>query len=237
MGLVHFNSGPMKTLLTETEDAVILSPATGPATAAVIWMHGLGADGHDFVPLIPELQLPRDAAIRFVFPHAAVRPVTINSGYSMRAWYDIKSLDASGRDDEEGIRESAQRVLAYIARERITGIAAERIVIAGFSQGGAMALYAGLRHDEPLGGILALSTYLPLRAQLAAEGSAANRRVPILMCHGSRDPVVSPAFGAVSRDALRAAGYAVDWREYPMEHSLCPAEIADIAGWLKARLP
>jgi phospholipase/carboxylesterase len=227
----------MKTQLTETEDAVILSPAAGPATAAVIWMHGLGADGHDFVPLIPELRLPTSAAIRFVFPHAAVRPVTINAGYSMRAWYDITSLTAGGRDDEPGIRESAQRIEAYIARERIAGIAAERIVLTGFSQGGAMALYTGLRHDEPLGGILALSTYLPLRAQLSAEAAAVNRRVPILMCHGVRDPVVSLAFGAASRDALLAAGYAPDWREYPMEHSLCPAEVADIATWLRAHLP
>jgi phospholipase/carboxylesterase len=226
----------MKTTLTETEDAVILSPAAGPATAAVIWMHGLGADGHDFVPLVPELRLPPTAAIRFVFPHADVRPVTINAGYSMRAWYDIKALDGAGRDDEEGIRESAQRILAYITRERIHGIAAERIVLAGFSQGGAMALYTGLRHDETLGGILAMSTYLPLRAQLAAEAAAANRRVPILMCHGTRDPVVTYAFGAASRDALLASGYEVDWREYPMEHSLCAPEIDDIAGWLKARL-
>ena len=225
----------MKTTLTETEDAVILSPAK-PADAAVIWLHGLGADGHDFVPLIPELHLPASAAVRFVFPHASVRPVTVNNGYSMRAWYDIKALNPAGRDDETGIRESAQRLQAYITRERVQGIKAERIVLAGFSQGGAMALYTGLRHDEPLAGILALSTYLPLRGQLAAEASVANRRVPILMCHGQRDPVVSLAFGQESRDVLQAAGYAVDWREYPMEHSLCPPEVADIAAWLKARL-
>lgn len=226
----------MKTTLTETEDAVILSPATRAADAAVIWLHGLGADGHDFVPVVPELRFPPSAAVRFVFPHAGVRPVTINNGYSMRAWYDITSLTASGRDDEPGIRESAQRIEAYIARERIAGVAAERIVLAGFSQGGAMALYTGLRHDERLGGILALSTYLPLRAQLSAESSRANRQVPILMCHGTRDPVVTHAFGAASRDALVAEGYAVDWREYPMEHSVCPAELGDIAGWLKARV-
>lgn len=226
----------MKTTLTETEDAVILSPAARPADAAVIWLHGLGADGHDFLPLVPELGLPADAAIRFVFPHATVRPVTINNGYSMRAWYDITSLTADGRDDEPGIRESAQRVLAYIARERIAGVAADRILLAGFSQGGAMALYAGLRHDETLGGILALSTYLPLTARLPAEASAANRRVPILMCHGTRDPVVTHAFGASSRDVLLGQGYAVDWREYPMEHSVCAAEIADVAAFIKARL-
>ena len=227
----------MKTLLTETEDAVILSPAGRPADAAVIWLHGLGADGRDFVPLVPELRLPPQAAIRFVFPHASVRPVTVNAGYSMRAWYDIKSLTPEGRDDEEGIRESAQRIEAYITRERVQGIASQRIVLAGFSQGGAIALYTGLRHDEPLGGILALSTYLPLRSQLSAEASVANRNVPILMCHGVRDAVVSLPFGAQSRDAIVAAGHAIDWREYPMEHSLCPAEVADMAAWLKARLP
>ena len=227
----------MKTLLTETEDAVILSPAGRPADAAVIWLHGLGADGRDFVPLVPELRLPPQAAIRFVFPHASVRPVTVNAGYSMRAWYDIKSLTPEGRDDEEGIRESAQRIEAYITRERVQGIASQRIVLAGFSQGGAIALYTGLRHDEPLGGILALSTYLPLRSQLSAEASVANRKVPILMCHGVRDAVVSLPFGAQSRDAIVAAGHAIDWREYPMEHSLCPAEVVDMAGWLKARLP
>jgi phospholipase/carboxylesterase len=226
----------MKTTLTETEDAVILSPAAAAATATVIWLHGLGADGQDFVPLIPELRLPSTAAIRFLFPHASVRPVTINAGFSMRAWYDIKSLTPTGRDDETGIRESAQRLEAYVTRERVQGIASERIVLAGFSQGGAIALFTGLRHDELLGGILALSTYLPLRATLAAEAGSANLRVPILMCHGVRDPVISLQFGAESRDALEAAGHRVDWREYPMEHSLCPAEIADISAWLKARL-
>jgi len=226
----------MKTTLTETEDAVILSPAAGAADAAVIWLHGLGADGHDFVPIIPELGLPAQAAVRFVFPHAQVRPVTINNGYSMRAWYDITSLTAGGRDDEPGIRESAQRIEAYIARERIAGVAPERILLAGFSQGGAMALYTGLRHDEALGGILALSTYLPLQAKLPAEASRANRQVPILMCHGTRDPVVTHAFGAASRDALVAQGYAVDWREYLMEHAVCPAEIGDIASFIRTRL-
>ncbi|MEY4761549.1 MAG: hypothetical protein RLZZ200_1405 [Pseudomonadota bacterium] len=227
----------MKTTYTETEDAVVLSPEGRAADAAVIWLHGLGADGHDFVPLVPELGLPPSAAIRFVFPHAQVRPVTINNGYSMRAWYDITALNAAGRDDETGIRESSQRILAYIARERVAGVPSNRIVLAGFSQGGAMALYTGLRHDEPLGGILALSTYLPLKAKLPAEAHAANRQVPILMCHGTRDPVVTHALGAASRDALVAQGYAVDWREYPMEHSLCPPEIADLTAWLKARLP
>lgn len=226
----------MKTRLNETEDAVILSPSDGPADAAILWLHGLGADGHDFVPIVPELRLPPSARIRFVFPHATVRPVTINNGYSMRAWYDILSLTPQGRDDEAGIRESAQRLVAYITRERLAGIDSRRILLAGFSQGGAIVLHTGLRHDEPLGGVLALSTYLPLQASLPAEASAANREVPILMCHGTTDPVVTRDFGAQSRDAIRASGHSVDWREYPMQHSLCAAEVADISAWIRARL-
>jgi phospholipase/carboxylesterase len=232
---MFFNSR-MKTLRTETPDAIILSPAQGTARAAVIWLHGLGADGADFVPLVPELQLAADAGIRFVFPHADLRPVTVNSGYTMRAWYDIRSLTPEGRDDEEGLRDSAQRVLAYIARERVAGIASERILLAGFSQGAALALYAGLRHDERLGGIVALSGYLPMRDKLAAEGTAANRNTPILMCHGTADGVVDIDFGRQSRDALIAAGHAVDFREYPMEHSLHPAEVRDIAVFIRSRL-
>jgi len=203
---------------------------------AVIWLHGLGADGGDFVPLVPELRLPADAGIRFVFPHAEPRPVTINAGHTMRAWYDIRSLTPEGRDDEEGLRESAQRVLAYVARERVAGVPSERILLAGFSQGAALALYAGLRHDEPLAGIVALSGYLPVQDKLAAEGTAANRRTPVLMCHGSFDPVVDVGFGRQSRDALIAAGHRVDWREYPMEHSLHPAEVHDIAAFIRAAL-
>lgn len=226
----------MKTRMTQTEDAVVVTPADGEVDAAVIWLHGLGADGHDFVPLLPELRLPAAARIRFVFPHATVRPVTINGGYSMRAWYDIKSLTPAGRDDEAGLQETAARIEAYITRERVQGVAADRIVLAGFSQGGAAVLHAGLRHDETLAGILALSCYLPLRAQLAEAGSSANRATPILMCHGSDDSVVALQFGEQSRDVLEAAGYTVDFRRYPMGHSLCPAEIGDIAAWLVARL-
>jgi phospholipase/carboxylesterase len=226
----------VKTAATETEDAVVLSPADGPADAAVIWMHGLGADGFDFVSLIPELKLPATARIRFVFPHADVRPVTVNAGYSMRAWYDIRSLTPEGRDDEEGLTTTRARIEAYIARERVAGIAASRILLAGFSQGGAVALHIGLRHDEALAGILALSCYLPLRDKLAAEANVANKNTPIFMCHGRDDVVVLPAFGELSRDALVAAGHLVEWRLYSMAHNLCRPQIADISGWLQHRL-
>ncbi|MCX7036397.1 MAG: alpha/beta hydrolase-fold protein [Proteobacteria bacterium] len=221
-----------------TEDAlqVEAEPASRTADAAVIWLHGLGADGHDFVSLLPELRLPASMAVRFVFPHAPVRPVTVNNGWPMRAWYDIKSLDANGRDDAEGIAASAQRLATLIAAEQARGIASQRIVLAGFSQGGAVALYAGLRHSQRLAGILALSTYLPLRAQLSAELSAANSQVPILMCHGTHDPVVTLPFALQSRTALQQAGCALDWREYPMEHSLCASEVLAVSQWLQLRL-
>lgn len=226
----------MRTRTTEGEDAVIVAPADGDADAAVIWMHGLGADGYDFVPLVPELALPAAARIRFVFPHAEVRPVTINSGYSMRAWYDIRSLTPEGRDDEAGLTDTRARIEGYIARERVAGIDSRRILLAGFSQGGAVALHVGLRHDEPLGGILALSCYLPLRDRLAAEAISANRDTPILMCHGSDDVVVLPAFGEVSRDALLAAGHEVEWRLYSMGHNLSRPQIGDISAWIQQRL-
>jgi phospholipase/carboxylesterase len=226
----------VKTVTHETEDAVVLSPAAGAADAAVIWMHGLGADGFDFVSLVPELGLAADSRIRFVFPHADVRPVTVNAGYSMRAWYDIKSLTPEGRDDEEGLEATRARIEGYIARECAGGVAARRIVVAGFSQGGAVALHVGLRHDEGLAGILALSCYLPLREKLAVQSTNANKRTPILMCHGRDDVVVLPAFGELSRDALLAAGHPVDWRLYFMAHSLCREQVADIAQWLKVRL-
>jgi phospholipase/carboxylesterase len=222
--------------LIENEHEAILEPADGPANAAVIWLHGLGADGHDFVPMIPELQLPAAARVRFVFPHAAVRPVTINGGYAMRAWYDIRSLTPEGRDDEPGFAEARDRIEAYVARERAAGIASSRIVLAGFSQGGAVALHAGLRHAETLAGIIALSTYLPLRARLATEMAPANRTIRVLMCHGSDDTVVSPLFGEMSRDLLLAEGVPVEWHMYPMGHNLCHPEIRDISAWLGARL-
>lgn len=226
----------MKTVVRETEDAVVMSPADGKVDAAVIWMHGLGADGHDFVPMVPELKLRDSARIRFVFPHADVRPVTVNAGYSMRAWYDIRDLTPEGRDDEQGLADTRARIETYIARERVAGVASKRILIAGFSQGGAVALHVGLRHDEPLGGILALSCYLPLRDKLVAEANPANRSTPILMCHGSDDVVVLPAFGEISRDALLAAGHPVEWRLYSMGHSLSRAQIGDISAWIEKRI-
>jgi phospholipase/carboxylesterase len=221
--------------IQESADAVVLAPAT-PASASVIWLHGLGADGHDFVPIVPELKLPPSPGIRFVFPHAAVRPVTLNMGMRMRAWYDIKTLTAEGRADEAGLRQSAGRVAELIAAERALGIASNRIVIAGFSQGAAVALHVALRHAEPLAGILALSCYLPLQSALAAELSEANRQAPILMCHGVQDPVLPLALGLAACNWLRAAGYRVEWKEYPMQHQVCLPEIQDVSAWLRARL-
>jgi phospholipase/carboxylesterase len=220
--------------MQETADAVVLAPAT-QASASVVWLHGLGADGHDFVPIVPELKLPASPGIRFVFPHAAVRAVTLNMGMRMRAWYDIKTLTAEGRADETGLRESIGRLDALIAAERALGIESRRIVVAGFSQGGAVALHGALRHPEALGGVLALSCYLPLQAVLANELAEANRQTPILMCHGQHDPVLPLALGVAACNWLRAAGYRVEWKEYPMQHQVCLPEIQDIAAWLRTR--
>jgi phospholipase/carboxylesterase len=198
--------------------------------AAIIWMHGLGADGHDFEPIVPELGMPAAPAARFVFPHAPVQAVTINGGARMRAWYDVTG---DGRQDATGIRASQARVEALIARERARGIAPGAIILAGFSQGGAVALQTGLRHAERLGGILALSTYLPLPDTLKGEANPANRDLPIFMAHGTQDPVIPLSWAARSRDALTSLGYAVDWHEYAMPHSVCAEEIADIGDWLR----
>jgi phospholipase/carboxylesterase len=218
--------------LTEDENAVVLTPRASAATASVIWLHGLGADGHDFAPLVPQLRLPSSLQVRFIFPHAPVRPVTLNYGFRMRAWYDLVGITADAPEDAAGVAQSAALVNGFIGRECEAGIAAKRIVIAGFSQGGAIALYAGLRFPEALAGVLALSTYLPLRDRLAAEASHANRSTPILMCHGTEDPVVALELGERSRDLLLRLGYAVQWIEYPMRHELCPAQIHDITQWL-----
>lgn len=222
----------MTFLQQETDDAVILEPGSGiePA-AAVIWLHGLGADGHDFVPIVPELRLPEEIAPRFVFPHAPVRAVTINNGMRMRAWYDILGFSQGAAEDAPGIRASAVLADRFIAKEREAGIEANRIVLAGFSQGGAISLYAGLRQAETLAGILALSCYLPLRASLR-EVSGPGRQAPILMCHGRFDPVVALSLGETSRDLLRQHGCSVEWKEYPMQHQVCAHEIADISAWL-----
>ncbi len=221
--------------IVETDDAVTLQPAS-PARASVIWLHGLGADGYDFVPVVQELRLPASLAVRFVFPHAPVRPVTINGGYAMRAWYDITELSPAGRDQAEGLDESVARIGALQVAERARGVDAARIVLAGFSQGGAVALHAGLRSAEPSGGVAALSTYLPRAAEVAPPRSAAGRALSVLMCHGSADGVVAPSMGIAARDALLAAGHAVEWHSYPMAHEVSAREIVDISRWLVARL-
>jgi phospholipase/carboxylesterase len=202
---------------------------------AVIWMHGLGADGWDFVPIVKELPLPEGLSLRFIFPHAPMRAVTINGGNVMRAWYDIAMTDIARLPDERGIRESQAQVNALIAREESRGVPADRIVLAGFSQGGAIALQAALRHPKKLAGVMALSTYLTLADTLAAEASTANRDTPILMAHGTQDPVVPLKLATASRDKLVELGWKVEWREYPMPHSVCMEEVEEIAGWLANR--
>jgi phospholipase/carboxylesterase len=226
----------MKYATHRSHEAIVMTPAT-PPTASVIWMHGLGADGTDFVPLVPELRLPDNVAPRFIFPNAPVRPVTVNNGMSMPAWYDIYSFGIKDREDAVGIRESAALVDGLIDRERAAGISAARIVLAGFSQGGAIALQAGLRYVQPLAGILALSTYLPLAATLADESSPENRAIPILMCHGRQDPVVPLDLARKSFAALKTQGYSPRLLEYPMEHTLCAEEVVAISQWLAQVLP
>lgn len=209
---------------------------TGPAPEwTVIWLHGLGADGHDFEPIVPELLRPDWPAIRFIFPHAPVQPVTINGGVRMRSWYDIVGVDLNAQQDEAGIRASAAFVGTLIQREIERGIPAERILLAGFSQGGAIVLTAGLRHTQRLGGIIALSTYLPLAWTLEAEAAPANRQTPIFMAHGTMDPVVALPRAEASRDALNAMAYPVEWHQYPMPHSVSIEEIRDLTKWLQAR--
>ena len=205
-------------------------------THAVIWLHGLGADGNDFAPIVPELVDKAWPPLRFVFPHAPVRAVTINGGMRMRAWYDILAPQIAAMQDEAGMRVSIAELDALIAREGERGIAPSRVILAGFSQGGAIVLAGGVRHAAKLAGIVALSTYLPLDAKTAAERSAANASVPIFMAHGSVDPVVPQALGSASRDALAALGYDVAWHSYPMAHQVCPPEIADLRAWIGKRL-
>ena len=210
----------------------VIEIETGPAPrSAVIWLHGLGADGHDFEPIVPELGLPASKPVRFLFPNAPQRPVAINMGMRMRAWYDIFQL-GGGAEDEAGIRESQAQIEDLIAREVQRRIPHGKIVLAGFSQGGAIVLQTALRQHQRLAGLMALSTYLPLSTTLATERAAANNDLPIFMAHGQYDDMIPLTRAAHSRDMLQALGYAVDWHEYPMPHSVCPEEIAHIAAFL-----
>jgi len=217
--------------MTTLPDCVEIETGSTP-THAVIWLHGLGADGHDFAPLVPELRLPGKGGIRFVFPHAPIRPVSINNGMAMRAWYDILAMDLVRREDEPGIRASQQLVQDLIARENARGMATDHIVLAGFSQGCAMALHTGLRLDARLAGIMGLSGYLPLAGKFAAERRPANQDTPIFLAHGTLDPVVNLSRAQAAREALVEAGYDVTWKTYPMPHSVCPEEILDITRFL-----
>jgi phospholipase/carboxylesterase len=225
----HFTRDRMP---AEVLPTIELETAPNP-TASVIWLHGLGADGNDFVPIVPELRLPESLRVRFVFPHAPVRAVTINNGMRMRAWYDIAAADLNSRADLIGVRESQAQLESLIERENARSMPSERIVLAGFSQGGAIALYTGLRYRERLAGIMALSSYLIAPDKLAIEASAANRGVPIFMAHGTADPVVHFQWGEASRRMLEADGYPIEWHAYRMEHSVCLEEIQAIGVWLK----
>ena len=202
-------------------------------TIAVIWLHGLGADGNDFVPIVQEVDLSGCPPIRFIFPHAPVMAVTVNNGYRMRAWYDILGADLTRREDEAGLRASQASVAELIAAQNARGIPTERIMLAGFSQGCAMTLQTGLRHPQKLAGLMCLSGYLPLAAMLDAERSPANQATPIFMAHGRSDPVVPMARAVASRELLEECGYAVEWHDYPMPHSVCPQEIIDIGAWMR----
>ncbi len=220
--------------MTELLDAVELQ--TGPQPSwSVLWLHGLGADGNDFAPIVPELVRPGWPALRFVFPHAPVRPVTINNGLRMRAWYDIAGMDFATRADAAGVEQSIGQVEALLAREGERGIAPSNVLLAGFSQGGAITLAAGVRRRVPLAGLIALSTYLPGADQLADFASEAAQAQPIFMGHGTSDPVVLPAFGQRSAQALKAAGFQVDWHDYPMAHSVSAEEVRDLGDWMSRR--
>ena len=221
--------------MTKLLETIEIETAKNPA-AAVIWMHGLGADGNDFVPIVNELDLSSVPATRFVFPHAPMRPVTINSGQVMRAWYDVSFGDLEGksrRADAVGVHESQAQINALVEREVKRGIAAENVVLAGFSQGGAVALQTGLRYPAKLAGIMALSTYLPLADSLPQEAAAANKPTPVFMAHGIYDPVVPLMMGAGSMTFLAGLGYLIEWKQYPMQHSVCAEEIQDIGAWLR----
>jgi phospholipase/carboxylesterase len=220
-------AGSLETIEIETRSA---------PRATVIWMHGLGADGHDFVPVVPELALPAALPVRFVFPHAPMRRVTLNRGAVMRAWYDIREDRGTLTADAADVAESQRLIATLLAHEARRGIAAGRIVLAGFSQGGAMALHCGIRHPERLGGVIALSCSLPVSGTVAAEASGANRDLPIIMAHGVRDPLIPLARARRSRNLLLELGYRIEWHEYPIPHSVGAEEIRDIGAWLRGTL-
>ena len=224
-------SPPSESRPAVRESSEGLEVETGPSPrTSVIWLHGLGADGSDFVPIVPALRLR--TPVRFVFPHAPERPVTINAGMVMRAWYDVLTLEGPRREDEVGIRDSARQVEGLIAAEVARGVAPGHVILAGFSQGGAMTLHVGLRHPARLGGLLVLSAYLPLAGTIAAEASAAGRGTPVFIGHGTADPLIPPARARAARDAVEALGCPVEYREYPIGHTVSDAEIRDLAAWL-----
>jgi phospholipase/carboxylesterase len=224
---------PDETIMDDLLPHIALETGDSPQHS-IIWLHGLGADGEDFVPVAEQMELP--VVVRYIFPHAPMQPVTINGGYVMRAWYDIIATNIGAQQDEAGIRDSQAEIEKLIAQERQRGVASQNIYLAGFSQGGAIALHTGLRHAERLGGIVALSTYLPLAQTLAEEASAVNRHLPIFMAHGSDDPIVPCALGKSSAQKLTELGYRLSWHEYGMPHSVCLEEIGDLADWLAERL-
>ncbi len=217
------------------QDAVIVEPGD-THLASIIWLHGLGADGHDFEPIVPELGLAASIGIRFIFPNAPVMPVTVNGGMSMRAWYDVRSANLREFEDETSILASSELVGKYLQHEIDAGIPANKVILAGFSQGGAIALHCGLRFNQSLAGILALSTYLPLAATLEAEANEANKKTSIFMGHGVFDPVITVDQGRDSANTLNSAGYSVDFNEYTMEHAVCLEEIRAIGSWISQRL-
>lgn len=221
-------------MTTELLETIEIESGNNP-TAAVIWMHGLGADANDFVPIVKELDLSNCPAIRFVFPNAPQIPVTLNGGYIMRAWYDIAAAgtDINKREDEAGLRLSQQQIDALIARENARGIPTDEIILAGFSQGCAMSLQTGLRHPQKLAGIMGLSGYVPLADKVAAERHAANQDTPIFLVHGASDPVIPIQRAQQSRDLLLSLGYTIEWHDYWMQHSVSPQEIIDIGNWLR----
>jgi phospholipase/carboxylesterase len=217
--------------MSETLPAIEIETKPKPSHT-VIWLHGLGADGNDFVPVVKEMKLPR-LGIRFVFPHAPMRPVTINGGFVMRAWYDIAYQELAFKEDERGLRESQKLIEELIVRENTRSIPSSRIVLAGFSQGGVLALQTGLRQSKPLAGLMALSSYLPMSPMIEVERNAASNLVPVFMGHGITDNIVPLALGKMSRDTLIKLGYEVEWHQYTMPHSVCAEELADIGVWLK----